>query len=82
MRRSGETTTTYARNLIQDSVRLGFFIGAGLGILTGAAVGVYMDENLLCQAVGLGAGGSLGALSGWRNGLKRARMAASQVSVG
>ncbi|PQO44012.1 hypothetical protein [Blastopirellula marina] len=82
MRRSGDSTTIYTRTLIQDSLRLGFFIGAGLGILVGAAVGVYMHENLLCQAVGLSVGGSIGALSGWRSGLKRARMAAQQVSVG
>ncbi|EAQ80917.1 hypothetical protein [Blastopirellula marina] len=83
MRRTGESTTIYSRTLlIQDSLRLGFFIGAGLGILAGAAFGVYLHENLLCQAIGLGLGGSLGSLNGWRVGLKRARLAAQQVSVG
>ncbi|MFI4875587.1 MAG: hypothetical protein ACIALR_09625 [Blastopirellula sp. JB062] len=81
MRRTGDSTTIYSRKLIQESLQLGFFFGAGLGILAGAAVGVYLHENLLSQAIGLSVGGSLGALYGLRSGFKRARLAARQVTA-
>ncbi|PHS18734.1 MAG: hypothetical protein COA78_01750 [Blastopirellula sp.] len=57
--------------LIKDSVRVGFFLVSGLGLLLGTTVGLVSGDNLLWQAAGISFGGVLGMFGGLFYGLRQ-----------
>ncbi|WP_207396225.1 hypothetical protein [Bremerella alba] len=49
---------------MKQTIQLGFYIGAGVGLAIGSGLAVLMGSNLLWQAGGLSAGALLGIFGG------------------
>jgi len=65
-----------------ESIRFGFYLGAGFGLAIGSAVAIPLGDNLIWQSAGLFTGGTVGialaAVAHWQTRLMRAVPAAAQ----